>query len=211
MVSSLPSPHPYESRLITPDFGQRLHRLARKHTRGTAIAWEDAAQSAQIKILQAIRAGKFRQGGVLEFDRWALTVARFEIIDIVRREKYRHCASLDAVIPGTDLVLLETVQDEWNQLDSLERTDLVSSAIAAIADLHQRDPDRNYLSLWQGQLQGKTQTQLAKELGLSQGEVSKRWKELISRLTLVLGLITPETIQQEVKRKRGRPRSTAQW
>lgn len=211
MVSPLTMPQPYESRLIDPIFSQRLHRLAHKHTRGTTVGWEDAAQSARVKILQAVRSGRFRQGGAIEFDHWALTVARCEIIDLVRREKRRHCPSLDAVIPGTDLMLSETIADEFNELDSLERTDLVRRAIAAISELNQCHPNQNYLALWQGQVQGKTQTQLAKELGLSQGEVSKRWRELISRLTSALGLVTTETVQQEVKRKRGRPRSTEQW
>ncbi len=211
MVSPLPMPQPYESRLIEPIFSQRLHRLARRHTQGTTLAWEDAAQSAQIKILQAVRSGRFRQGGAMEFERWALTVARCEIIDLVRREKRRHCSSLDAVIPGTDSVLSETVADESDEPGNLERTDLVRCAIAAISDLNQRHPEQNYLALWQGQVQGKTQTQLAKELGLTQGEVSKRWRKLIGQLTSALGLVTTETVQQEVKRKRGRPRSTAQW
>lgn len=211
MVSPLTMPHPYESRLIEPIFRQRLYRLARKHTQGTTLVWEDAAQSAQIKILQAVRSGEFRQGGAMEFDHWALTVAKNAIIDLVRREKRRHCSSLDAVILGTDSFLSETVADESDEPSNLERTDLVRCAIAAISNLNQRHPEQKYLALWQGQVQGKTQTQLAKELGLSQGEVSKRWKELSSRLTSALGLVTTETVQQEVKRKRGRPRSTAQW
>lgn len=211
MISPLPDPHPYESRLSAPIFNQRLHRLARKQTKGTTVIWEDAVQSALIKILQAVRLGRFRQGGAIEFDHWALTVARCEIIDLVRREKRRHCASLDAVLPGTDLLLSDTIADEFNELNSLERTDLVRRAIAAISELNQRHPEQNYLALWQGQVQGKTQTQLAEELGLSQGEVSKRWRELLSRLTSALGLVTTETVQQEVKRKRGGPRSTKQW
>lgn len=211
MVFPLPDPDTYESRLIDPIFSQKLHRVARRHTRGTTLAWEDAAQSALIKILQAVRSGGFRQGGAMEFDRWALKVAKNAIIDLVDREKRRHCSSLDAVIGGTDLMLSETIANEFNELDSLERTDLIRCAIAAIYKLNQRHPEQNYLALWQGRVQGKTQTQLAKELRLSQGEVSKRWKELISKLTIALGLVTTEMVQQEMKRKRGRPRSTKQW
>lgn len=208
-------PHPYEQLLIDPEHRQRIERIARKQTRGTAIAWKDAAQAAQMKVLQAVRDGKFRRGGAAEFYRWAATVARFEVIDIVRREKYRHCTSLDAAIPGTDLLLADTIADEFNALDSLEQTDLVLRAIEAIRELDQRYPKRGYLNLWQGQVQGKTQTQLAKELGITQGEISKRWKELVGNVAEMLGVLQPETIQQEHqavrKRKVERTRSTTQW
>jgi RNA polymerase sporulation-specific sigma factor len=210
MLSSPTMPHPYEARLIAPVFVQRLQRLARKHTHWNTIGWEDAAQAAQIKILQAMRDGKFRQGGAADFDRWALTVARFEIIDLVRRERHRDCTSLDAVLLGTDLRLADTIADEFNSLDSLERTDLIQGAIAAITTLHQAAPERGYLALWQGQVQGKTQTQLAQALGLSQGEVSKRWKELVSQLAIALGLVPP-IVKPEPKRRGRPPRSQANW
>lgn len=208
-------PHPYEQLLIDPKHRQRIERIARKQTRGTAIAWEDAAQAAQMKVLQAVREGKFRQGGAAEFYRWATTVARFEVIDIVRKEKYRHCTSLDAAIPGTDLLLADTIADEFNALNSLERSDLVLRAIKAIRELDQRYPKWGYLKLWQGQVQGKTQTQLATELGVTQGEVSKRWKELVRKVSEMLGVLQLETVQQEHqagrKRKVERTRSTTQW
>lgn len=208
-------PHPYERLLIVPEHCQRIEQIARKQTRGTTIAWEDAAQVAQIKVLQAVRNGKFRQGGADEFYRWAATVARFEIIDLVRKEKYRHCTSLDAAIIGTDLLLADTIADDFNALDSLEQTDLIVRAMTTIRELDQRHPERNYLKLWQGQVQGKKQTQLAMELGVSQGEVSKRWKELVGKVAETLGLLKPETIQQEHQsvrqRQIKRKRSTAQW
>ncbi len=216
MASQLPvKPHPYELLLIDPEHCRRVERIARKHTRGSAIPWEDAAQAAQIKVLQAVRDGKFRQGGDAEFYRWATTVSRFEIIDLVRREQYRHCTSLDAAIPGTDLLLSDTIADRFNDLDTLEQTDLVLRAIDAIQELDRLHPAHSYLKLWQGQVQGKTQTQLAKEIGITQGEVSKRWKELIGKVAEVLGVVRNDALKREHetvrKRKPERKRSTAQW
>ena len=209
------NPHPHEHLLLDSEHCQRIARIARKQTRGTAIAWEDAAQAAQMKLLQAVRDGKFRQGGVDEFYRWATVVARFEIIDLVRREKSRHCASLDAAIPGTDLRLVDTIADEFNVLDSLEQTDLVLRALAAIRELDQQQPERSYLKLWQGLVQGKPQTQLAMELGVSQGEISKRRKKLAGKVTEMLGLLQLETVQQEhqtIPKRRGEhKRSADQW
>ena len=209
------APHPYERLLTEPDHQQRINRIARKQTQGSSIAWEDAAQIAQIKILQGLRNDKFRQGGSIEFFRWATTVARFEIIDLVRKENLRRCKSLDATISGTDLSVLDTLADEFNASDTLERTDLVLRSIAAITELDRQYPDRGYQTLWQGQVQGKKQTQLAADLGITQGEVSKRWRELVGRIATRLGLVSLDQIKREQealrKRKMAPLRSPSQW
>jgi RNA polymerase sigma factor (sigma-70 family) len=216
------TPETLETLLICPHHHKRLERIARKHTRGTAIAWEDAVQAAQIKILEAVRAGKFRHGGAQEFYRWSTTVARFEIIDLVRREKRHPKTSLDQPIIGTDLPLSETIAAEFNLLDSVERSDLVLKALEAIHQLELCHPDRQYLKLWQGMVQGKKQMQLALDLGVSQGAISKRWKELVQRIAEELGLLQVEAVRQEVQhwaeqKRVGRPdrqnrkRSTTTW
>jgi RNA polymerase sigma factor (sigma-70 family) len=206
--------------LSCPHHHQRLERIARKHTRGTSIAWEDAVQSAQIKILEAVRAGKFRHGGTQEFYRWATTVAKFEMIDLVRKEKRYPKTSLDQPITGTDLPLSETIATEFNLLETVERADLVARALESIQRLEQCYPDRQYLKLWQGMMQGKKQTELAAELGLSQGAISKRWKELVQRIAEGLGLLQIEAIQQEARQRQAqqnqgsqqnRRRSSASW
>lgn len=195
---------------------RRIERIARKNTRGTAVYWEDAAQTAHAKVFQAVSAGKFRQGGVQDFYRWAAMVARFAIIDLVRKEKQHNCTSLDKTIPGTDLPLLEMIQDELDLFETVERSDLVSRAIDAISVLDKRYPNRGYKKLWSGKLQGKTQVQLVADLGLkTQSAVSKRWRELLERLVEKLGLLPPTTIQAEIKATSGknvqRGRSTQSW
>lgn len=201
--------------LLNPDHRQRVERIARKQTRGTSVSWEDASQNAHIKLLQVVKAGKFRQGRVDEFYRWAATVARFEIIDLVRREQQWNCKSLDQTIPGTDLPLLETIPDDFSALDAVERTDLVLMAIDAIATIDRLYPDRGYLKLWQGRVQGKNQSQLAAELCITQGAISKRWQELSKRIAEALGLLPVENVKQELlatrKQKTGRRRSDTHW
>ncbi len=160
--------------------------------------------------------GKFRQGDVQDFYHWAAMVARFAIIDLVRKEKRQNCISLDQTIPGTDLPLLETIQDELDLLDTVEHADLVSRAIDAISKLDQRHPNRDYQKLWYGKVQGRTQVQLAADLGLkTQSAVSKRWRELLERLAEELGLVQSATIQADIKatsaQKVQRGRSTQAW
>ncbi|MEQ9668087.1 sigma-70 family RNA polymerase sigma factor [Coleofasciculus sp. G2-EDA-02] len=193
-----------------------IERIARKNTRGTAVSWEDAAQTAHAKVFQAVMAGKFHQGDVQDFYHWAAMVARFAIIDLVRKEKKQHCTSLDQTIPGTDLPLLETIQDELDLLDTVERADLVSRAIDAVSRLDKRHPNRGYQKLWYGKVEGRTQVQLAADLGVkTQSAVSKRWGELLERLAEELGLVQSATIQAEIKatsrEKVQRVRSTQGW
>lgn len=183
---------PHEQLLITSEHRQRIEKIARKHTRGTSISWEDAAQTAHKKVLEALKAGKFRKGKVKEFYHWAAIVARNEIEDLVRKEKRRNFLSLDETVPGTDLSRLETIADEFNSLDALERADFVLNAIDAIATIDRRYPHKHYLKLWQGLVQGKKQVQLVTELKISQGEISKRWKELVRRIAQELGLLQTE-------------------
>lgn len=200
--------------LVAPDHQQRIERIARKQTRGTSISWEDAAQAAHIKVLQAVESGKFRQGDIQKFYHWAMVVARFAIIDLVRQERRRKCDSLDQKLPGTDIALIETIQDEFNLLDIVEHADLLLRTIETVKELDLRYPHRQYLKLWQGKVEGKKQRQLAIDLNLTQGSVSKLWKELSRRVAMALGLLTIKTVQQETKsslNQANRQRSTQLW
>ena len=165
----------YEDLLTNLEHRLRVQKIARKNTLGTSISWEDAAQTAQIKLIQAVRAGKFREGNVDAFYRWAATVARYAVIDLVRKEHHSPL-SLDQPIPGTDLPIGDTISDPFDALEALERAELVQLAIAAITTLDETYPDRGYGMLWHGYLQGYTQSQMAAELRLTQGAISKRWK-----------------------------------
>lgn len=191
-----------------------IAKIARKYTKGTSISWEDAAQTAICKVYEALKAGKFHQGGSEEFQRWATVVARYEILNFVKKESLRNHQSLDAILPGTDLSLVETISDEFNLLEAVTRADLVAQAKQAIINLDSRYPKRGYLKLWQLIVAGKNQTQQASALGISQPEVSKRFQELVERVAIELGLLEVETVkreQQKTQLKDTRRRSKAQW
>ncbi|MFH7026775.1 MAG: sigma-70 family RNA polymerase sigma factor [Heteroscytonema crispum UTEX LB 1556] len=214
-MSSEYLPEYYQPLLETPEYLRTVERIARKHTIGTSISWEDAAQTAYIKVFQAVQAGKFGKQGGKEFYHWAFKVAKNAIIDLVRKEKLYKCQSLDQKIPGTDLSLLDTVPDDFDLPEAIEYKDLLQRAIAAIKELEQYYPDRGYLKLWQGLKQGKNQSQLAAELGLNQGTISKRQKELCQRVAQKLGLFATENIKQELQVIRQtqtqRKRSDTKW
>jgi RNA polymerase sigma factor (sigma-70 family) len=199
--------------LIDAEHQELITKIARKYTRETSVSWEDAAQTAIMKVYEALNVGKF-QGGIKEFQRWATVVARYEIINFVKKECLRKHQSLDATITGTDISLVETIPDEFDLWDVVARADLISKAKQAIFNLDSRYGDRGYLKIWQLIVAGKNQTQQASALGISQGEVSKRWKELVGRVTIELGLLQPEVIKQEQqnsKLKDTRRRSKSTW
>ena len=209
-----------EQLLTKPAHRQKLEILARKHTTGTSVPWEEAAQQAHLKVLQAARNGSFRQGGAREFYSWAARVAENAIIDTVRREKRklggRRLKSLDEHLPETDMTLGESIADDLDLWDAVERGDLILKAREAIETIDRRYPKKGYLALWRGLVQEKDLSQIAAALGVKQPEISKRWRELSSRIAGELGLLSLEQVEREVRAIRqgsgkGRKRSDTQW
>ena len=191
----------HEPRLIHPEHLSRIGQIARKQTRGSDVDWQDAVQEAQLKLIAAIRAGKFRSGTEQDFDRWAMTVARFAIIDLVRNSKRYSAEPLDRFL-FDNVTLLDTIVDPHDALVTIERADLIYRIRVTIIALDRAYPDRCYYRLWLAKVHEKKQTQIAQELGLTQGAISKRWQELLTRLTLALNLCPTSSTRE---------RSQQQW
>jgi RNA polymerase sigma factor (sigma-70 family) len=187
-----------------------LEKIAKKYVQGTTVHWEDAVQTGYIKVLEAVKAGRFRHGGTEDFYRWATVVARYEIIDFVRKESRRQFQSLDSFIPGTDIPILDNISDESLSFDAVERADFALQVMKAVEKLNVRYPERGYLKLWQGLVRGTKQTQLALILGVTQPEVSRRRKELALRVVIELGLLPPNSNQNQ-NQKQLRRRSQSSW
>ncbi len=192
----------YEDRLTDPAHFRRITQIARKQTQGSTVDWQDAVQAAQVKLIVSVRAGKFTYGTAADFERWASTVARFEIIDLVRKSKCRQWDSLDRPL-ADNLNLIDTIADPLNSFTVLETADLVLRIKVIIIDLDRLYPDRSYYQLWLGKVNEQTQAEIATGLGLTQSAISKRWQELLQRLTVELGL--------EASLTQDRTRSTQQW
>ena len=188
MISNAVAELPLEQLLTNPIHHRRIEHIARSLTKNMDLAWEDAAQAAHFKVLQAAQSGKFYYGGVKEFYYWATTVAHRAIIDLIRHEYRRTHISLNQPLYGTDLTLMDTVPDPSQTWDNLEQVDLVLKVREAIAELDQRHPQRHYRQLWTYRVQGLTQTQIAQHLNITQGAVSKRWHELTLQVAQYLGL-----------------------
>jgi RNA polymerase sigma factor (sigma-70 family) len=187
--------------LSDPAHIQRIEQIARKQTRGSTIDWEDARQAAQTKLLKVIDQGKFRQGDRDGFYRWAMTVAKYEIIDLVRKEQRHCCRSLDQPIADSDLTWVDTVADPLDAFDSVAQAELVMQVRTAIATLDRQYPHKQFRALWQAYLKGQNQTELAATLGISQSAVSKRWKEFVQRMGEQLGVMAPEIVVRRTRRR----------
>jgi RNA polymerase sigma factor (sigma-70 family) len=181
----------FEQRLSEPEHLRRITQVAYKQTRNTNVDWQDALQTAQLKLIKSLRAGKFTYGTQTDFDRWAITVAKFAIIDLVRSSKRHNCQSIDR-FSVNNLALIDTLTDSGDQLTKIDTEDLVCQMRTAVLKLDQLYPQRNYYDLWLGKVQEKTQEKIAQELGVTQGTISKRWKELVNRLTLELADLLPD-------------------
>jgi RNA polymerase sporulation-specific sigma factor len=206
----------YQQILLTTEYRRTVERIARTQTKDTGISWEDAAQTAHIKVWQATVAGKFCQQGVKAFYHWAAKVAKNAIIDLVRKEKNQQWQSLYQNIPGTDMSLIDTIADEWDVQDALEFKDLLLRTIEAIKELDMLYPERGYFKLWTGLKQGKIQSQLAVDLGCDQSTISKRRQELCQRVAQKLGMLEVAQVKQKIRNNRQqqntqRRRSDTKW
>jgi RNA polymerase sigma factor (sigma-70 family) len=198
----------YEYRLTAPDHIQRITNIARKQTKGSGVHWQDGLQTAQLKLLTAIRAGKFQAGTEQDFDRWATTVARFALIDLVRKSKGRDWESLDRPL-AEGFTVMETISDPFDGLSAIDAADLVCAVRTAVLKLDRLYPDRAYSRLWQGKINEETQGAIAQDLGLTQSAVSKRWQELLQRLAAELSDLG--TALTETLGERDRTRAEQQW
>jgi len=190
--------------------------IARRQTRNTTLAWEDAAQAAHEKLWRVTQQGCFQTGGETDFYHWAMRVACCAIIDYRRQQQSQsRYDSLDQVLPGTDIPLLDTLIDEFDGLDALDRAEWVLKFVEMITDLDQRYPKRDYLKIWQRLVQGKTQAEIACEFGVEQPEVCRRWKRVRQHIMKVYSPFDGETVaqqkQQGSQRSYDRKRSTEKW
>lgn len=204
---------------------QKVEILARQKTRDTPGLWQDAAQVAYIKIIVGVRRPKFSWLGVAEFYKWAKQAASSAINDLIRKEKRLRGGSfqepsLDAPLSGEDtegetLTLGDTTADEKFS-EAVKLAERVEEVRTAVEQIDRRYPKKGYLALWTGLLQEKDVSQIAAALGVKQPEISKRWRELSSRIAGELGLLTLEQVEREVRairqgRGKGRKRSDTQW
>ncbi len=175
-----------EHRLSAPEHLRRITQIACKQTRCTNVDWQDALQTAQFKLIKGLRAGKFT-GTEAEFDRWALTVAKFAIIDLVRSSMRHHTQSIDR-LSEDNLAIVDTLTNFDDELAHIESADFAWQVRERVLALDQLYPSRFYCRLWLGKVNDQTQSEIAQKIGLSQGTVSKRWQELINHLASELGM-----------------------
>jgi RNA polymerase sigma factor (sigma-70 family) len=168
----------FERLLVKTEHLNRLQKIARKTTKGSLVSWEDAAQIANLKLLQAVRAGKFGQGSDENFYRWAAHVSKNEIIDFVRKESRLTHVSLHQTIAGTDLLLLEILPGESDPLNRLETSDLVTQVFDMLLQIDAQYPHKKYRQIYLRHASKQTQTEIAQAMGISQSAVSKRIREV---------------------------------
>lgn len=185
-----------------PHYCQRVKTIARQRTYDTGLNWEDAVQEVHIRVLKGMRDRQFRWGGEKEFYHWLERVAKNAIVSLIRREnrqsRWIGC-SLDQPIKGTDISIKDNLVDDFNLADAVERADTVLRVFQAINQLELRYPRKKFLKLWYGLSEDKKQIEIARELQVKQGEISKRKRELVKLVATELGLAKLGQVKQELQ------------
>jgi RNA polymerase sigma factor (sigma-70 family) len=181
----------YKRWMSKKDYRATIEKIARKNTRATTASWEEAAQNAYLKIWQAVLANKFQHGGEQDFLKWSAVIARRTAIDFCSHECLRQHISLDATLPNTNTPILDTIADTSNlsqdfEQEYVEQEEEILKINVATKRLDEQYPNKGYLELLEAKKQGKNQTQIANELKVKQGTISKRWKELTKALRKML-------------------------
>ncbi len=172
--------HPPETATLFKAFVDRkiADQIARKQTRNTTIPWEDAAQAAYAKLWQVTCDGRFSDGDLEDYCHWAARVSCFAIKDFIRHSHQRQHDSLDQCITGTDVPLIATLVDEFNAMDAVERTELMSNILDIIADLDRHHATTLYTTIWQSLLLGEKQKDIAQELDISTSDICRYWRKI---------------------------------
>jgi len=131
---------------------------------------------------------------------------------MTRQNIRQRCQSLDEKYQDSNVALVDTIADDKDLFEGLERKDLLLKVIEIIKELDNKYPDRKYLLLWKGLKAEKSQCQLADELHFNQGTISKRRKELFQSVAQMLGLFSQDNIKTEIKKQLHKPkRSDEKW
>ena len=184
-----------------PHYRLRVEIIARQQTVSTWLPWEDAVQEVHIHILKVMGDAPLSLGGEREFYRWLEKVAENTIRSLLRKERRKnkwHKQSLDQPLPGTNIKLKDSLADEFNLADAVEFADTVAQVVQAVTKIDQQHPKKKFLKLWQGLRQERKQGELAEELQVKQGEISKRRKELLRLIAAELGLVKLGQVKQEL-------------
>ncbi len=183
----------------------RVEIIARQKTVSTWLHWEDAVQEVHIHILKVMGDRCFRWGGEKEFYRWLDRVAENKIRSLLRQEYRKNKwlgRSLDQTLPGTNIKLKDSLADEFNLADTVEFADTIAQVAEAVKKIDQQQPKKKFLKLWQGLRQERKQGELAQELQVKQGEISKRRQELLRLVAAELGLVNFGQVKQELQAMR---------
>jgi RNA polymerase sigma factor (sigma-70 family) len=160
-------------------------QIARKQTRNTPILWEDAAQAAYAKLWQATRDGKFRHGNLEDYCHWAARVCCFAILDFLQHSHNRQHLSLDQWLPGTEVPLVDTLVDEFNAMDALERAERLLNILNIITDLDRQHSTTIYTTIWNSLLLGKKQKEIAQDLKMGTSDISRYVKKIRERVAQI--------------------------
>jgi RNA polymerase sigma factor (sigma-70 family) len=131
---------------------------------------EDAACQAMIRLIEALKSNAYAKSDRARFSTWAQRVVNNAVMDEFKAELVRRKVEID----GADWRLKDTLADPGVKVELQER-------------LHALDASKELLSprqrqVVEGLLAGKSEQDIANELGLSKQAVSSYWKKALRKV-----------------------------
>ncbi len=151
---------------------RRYHAMVLATCRRTLASDADAEDAAQETFLRLARSGHRIRSNIAA---WLHACAMGASIDLIRRSSARARAESAAASHRERLAIEEPTQHLWSELEPL-----IDQALAELAEEDRQLIVARYLA-------GRPQVELAREMGLSEGAVSRRLSKALDRLRGRLG------------------------
>jgi RNA polymerase sporulation-specific sigma factor len=188
--------------LLDENYLKIVKNVTSKYSNPSKLEWDDLQQEIHIEVIKALKKRKFNKGNIKSFNAWIATIARNKSIDLVRKQKRNQSPVSLNIFIEEDLTLLDNIADEFNLSNEVEFADLIIKTREFVGNIDKENPKKQCLEIYNRLCQGKTQTIIAKELKISQGEVAKRRQEIGIKILEKLGFLSEQQAIIEINKIR---------
>lgn len=182
---------PEERERIAEENYSLIHYVARSYVQ-SGVSYEELVGAATIGFVKALNAYSYEKDA--KFSTFAINCMKNEVLLLLRKElkHQRHCVSMDTVLSkssknGRDLTLEDVICTEEGSMDDQlvfeEEKELLLKVIEQLSE------KEKYILMHRYGLCGvtvKTQKEVAKEVGMSQANVSKVERSIVKRVRVLV-------------------------
>lgn len=169
-----------ENELVEKNMGL-VYYLARSFQKSTGgIEYDDLVQEGMVGLVKAARAFDESKGILFSTYAW-ISIKRRILLYIKRQRKHKRDISINQDIRGTDGVPMEEILGySQKEYENVWKRDLLERCIRSL-----NQSQREIVLLYYGK--GLKQKEIAKQLGISQGQVCRIIKRCLEKMRKTLG------------------------